>query len=191
MKIIEYFENEKKTNAFIFAVGVIFVLMGIVLENSLEEQCRTVIISIGASTIAGSVVAYITSIYMFKKKKQKEVTEVWGLRSITGSRAEMNIEINKRLEKIDKSLDIIAYGLKSFRESKGNLIEDKIKKGVAVRILTVDPYSKILSYRDLAENRLPGSTSNDIKQLITWIEKLISDNKNANVKIKYCDFLPT
>lgn len=189
MKIEKYLENEKLIHSFIFAVGFISVLVGVLFENLLNGQVSTVLISVGASIIASSIVAYITSIYFFKRKKQKEVTELWGLKSITDSRAEMNIEIDKRIEKMSRSLDVVAYGLKSFRESKGDLIKSKIASGVKVRILTVNPDAEILRHRDSAENKIEGSTANDIRNLVEWIKKISASNKQ--VEIRFCNFLPT
>ena len=188
MSVKKYLENERLVNLLIFAFGVILVTIGILLEDLLKGQASTVLVSVGASIIASSIVAYITSIYILKRKKQKEVTELWGLKSITGSRAEMNIEIDKRIEKMSRSLDVVADGLKSFRESKSDLIKSKIARGVKVRILTVNPNAKILVYRDLAENRIEGSTANDIRNLVEWLEKIGADKP---IEIRFCDFLPT
>ena len=187
MKIVKNIESEKLINALIFLTGLISVLAGVIFENAMKEQVSTVLISIGASIIASSVVAYITSVYLLKRKKQKEITEIWGLRSITGNRSEMNVEIDRRLEKMSKSLDIIAYGLKSFRESKGNLLMSKIERGVKIRILTVNPDSEVLAYRDSAENKINGSTANDIRQLVKWLGEF----ESSSVEIRFCEFLPT
>lgn len=183
----KWFENERLINALIFMIGLVLVFIGIMFNETLGEQWSTVIISVGASVVASAVVSYITSIYLFKKKRLKEITDIWGLRSITKNRSEMNREVDKRLKDANKCLDVMAYGLKSFRESTNELIKDKIQDGIKIRILTVNPDSKYLSYRDLMENKMSGSTSHDIRKLADWIKEFSSDS----IEIRYCDFLPT
>ena len=151
---------------------------------------NTVVISVGASIVASAVVSYITSVYLLKKKKLREITEIWGLRSITENRSDMNKEVSKRLNDADECLDIIAYGLKSFRESVGDTVKTRVQNGLSIRILTVDPNSEFLSYRDDVENKIKGSTANDIMQLSEWIKELAIDGV-TNVELRYCRFLPT
>ena len=186
----KWFESEKLTNALIFMIGLVLVFIGIMFEDLLGEQWSTVIISVGASIVASSVVSYITSAYLVKKKKLKEITEIWGLRSITENRSNMNKEVSKRLNEANKCLDIVAYGLKSFRESAGDTIKLKIQNGLKVRILTVNPDSEILLYRDSIENKIQGSTSHDIVQLTDWV-KSITDECGGEMELRYCKFLPT
>ena len=69
------------------------------------------------------------------------------------NRSYMNKEVSKRLKDAN-----IAYGLKSFRESAGDIVKSKIQNGLEVRILTVNPDSEFLSYCDLVENKIQGST---------------------------------
>ena len=185
-----WLENEKLTNALIFAIGLILVLIGIMFNGSLGEQWSTVILSVGASIVASSVVSYITSTYLVKKKKLKEITEIWGLQCITENRSEMNKEVGKRLKDANKCLDVVAFGLKSFRESAGELIKAKVQNGLVVRILTVNPNSEFLAYRDLVEDKKQGSTAHDIVQLANWVKNL-SKECGGNIELRYCGFLPT
>lgn len=185
----KWLENERLVNTLIFLVGLILVFIGIMFKDKLEEQWSTVVISVGASIVASAVVSYITSMYLVKRKKLKEVTEIWGLRSITENRSDMNKEVSKHLKKADKCLDILAFGLKSFRESVGDMIISRIQAGLVVRILTVNPNSKFLAYRDLVENKVEGSTANDIKQLTDWA--IMASGFGDKIELRYCDFLPT
>ena len=186
----KFFESERLINALIFMIGLVLVFIGIMFNGTFGEQWSTVIISVGASIVASSVVSYITATYLVKKKKLKEITEIWGLRSITENRSDMNKEVNKRLKDATKCLDIMAYGLKSFRESSNDIITSKVEQGLSIRILTVNPNSEFLNYRDLVENKMRGSTAYDIVQLSKWVKSL-SNSSGAKIELKYCQFLPT
>lgn len=194
MKIVEEWlennVNERLINLLVTCLGVIFVVIGVLFSFSNNEIAKTILISIGTSLIASAVVSFLASIYIFKHKREKEITDVWRLISIKDNRSAMNIEVFKRLENAENQLDIIGYGMKSFRESRDELIRSRIQKGLKVRIITVDPNCIFLNQRDIDENKLEGSTANSIRQLNDWVNKLNSEY-NAYVEIKFCRTLPT
>lgn len=88
--------DEGKTNAIICLIGLLLVCIGIIFNKSIGEQWSTVIISIGASLIASAVIAYLTAIYLFKRKRQRELTEVWGLDIIDERAFILNYSCNHR-----------------------------------------------------------------------------------------------
>lgn len=102
----------------------------------------------------------------------------------------MNVLVGERLNKAKDHLDIIAFGLKSFRESKRDIISEKVKHGMSVRIITVDPRCEYLDQRDLDENKVMGSTADSIVQLCRWIVELKKIGGDR-VEIKFCQTLPT
>lgn len=181
---------ERLINIVVGLIGIIMIFIGILFSKNLGEKWEAVVISIGASLVASAMVSYLTSIYIFKHKKEKEITEAWGLERINDNRAQMNIYVAEKLDKSSENLDIIAFGLKSFRESKTELIKNKIQHGMKIRIITVDPNYQNLYQRDKEENKVSGSTADSIKQLQMWcddLKKLSPDN----IEIKYCHSLPT
>lgn len=194
MKIVEeWFENnlnERLINFIVACLGVIFVVVGVLFSFSNNETVKTILISIGTSLIASAVVSFLASIYIFKHKKEKEITDVWRLISIKDNRSAMNVEVYKRLTNAENQLDIIGYGMKSFRESRDELIRSRIQKGLKVRIITVDPNCVFLKQRDTDENKLEGSTASSIRQLNDWVNKLNSEY-NGSLEIKFCRTLPT
>lgn len=194
MKIVEeWFENnvnERLINLLVTCLGVIFVVIGVLFSFSNNETAKTILISIGTSLIASAVVSFLASIYIFKHKREKEITDVWRLISIKDNRSAMNAEVLKRLENAENQLDIIGYGMKSFRESRDDLIRSRIQKGLKVRIITVDPNCIFLNQRDKDENKIEGSTADSIRQLNDWVNNLNSEY-NKYVEIKFCRTLPT
>ena len=121
MKIVEeWFENnvnERLINLLVACIGIVLVITGVLFGFSDNETVQAILISIGTSLIASAVVSFLASIYIFKHKREKEITDVWRLVSIKDNRAEMNIEVHRRLNAAENQLDIIGYGMKSFRES--------------------------------------------------------------------------
>lgn len=184
-----FFRNrESLINSIILFLGIILVLLGIIFLKS--TVISTVLISVGSSLIASSVVSFITTYNMMIRIKQNEITEKWGLECITENRGLMNAIINDCFKKKVSQIDIIAYGLKSFRESKDSTIRNQLIKGMSMRIITVKPDSPILNQKDDDENKMPGSTESSIIDLVTWVGE-INETINANIRLKCIDKLPT
>lgn len=182
--------DERLVNFIVGLIGVILVLIGILSSTTIGPTWEAVIISVGASLIASAIVSYLTSIYIFKRKRAKDITEKWGLRTICETRAEMNTIVTGRIEKAQNHLDIIAYGLSSLRESRTPLLKRKVAHGLNIRILTVDPNCELLKQKDADENKQPGATAASIRALCKWIVEL-QKIQGAKVEIKFCSSLPT
>ena len=179
--------NERMTNIIIGLLGILAVIIAEMNSEKLGDKWATVVISVGTSMIASAIVSYLASIYIFKRKKEKEIVEVWGLESITDNRAQMNEHVMIHLKDSNQHLDIIAYGLKSFRESKHELIQAKINSGLKIRIITVNPECDLLKQKDIDENKIEGSTAKSIEDLCKWAK----DFNNQNIEIRFCETLPT
>jgi hypothetical protein len=136
--------------------------------------------------MASAIVSWITSTYTIKRAKIKAIIDRWGLVGIYETRGEMNIYSDRKLETLSSTLDIIAFGLKSFRDSKSRFVEDKVRSGVKIRILTMNPHGEFVSQREKEENESPGSIKQSIENLAEWVEHLkkIAPDKN-DVQLKY------
>lgn len=77
------------------------------------------LVSIGRSLIASAIVSYLASIYLFKRLREKELSDKWGLETICELRSSMNDRVFECLRSGARELDIVSYGLKSFRETRG------------------------------------------------------------------------
>lgn len=180
--------NAELINGIIFCLGIIATLIGLFIKQS---DLKTIVISIGCSLIASSIVSYLSAKYLMRRNKIKDIVEHWGLEGIYRTRQEMNISCDEHMKELENELDIIAFGLRSFRHSQENLIRDKVKKGLKIRILTTHPQSVFLKQREKDEKRLEGEIKKTIEDLIEWINELkqIAPNPD-NIQIKLYDTLP-
>lgn len=176
-------------NIVIMLIGVVLVILSILV--GLSKECGQVLMSIGASVLASSIVTIITTKYFYKHNTIKEIIEKWGLKGIYRTRSEMNIETNIDLIGNKKELNIIAFGLKNFRQTCTDIVQAKVKGGMQIRILTIDPRSPFLKEREKVEVRNEGSIKLDIINLNDWVHDLkIHEIYENQVLIKFYDSLP-
>lgn len=180
--------NEHATNTLVAMLGIILVLIGAFLP---WEVAKTVLFGIGCSLIASAVVYYLTSLYAYSREKGRDITEKWGALAIYKTRGELNKSCDASVSRTGKNIDMIGFGFRSFREGKGIDIEEKVRSGMNMRILTIHPDSEFLKQREIDEHMIEGSIRATIIELSKWVIKLqqLSPNKN-NVQIKYYDALP-
>lgn len=69
------------------------------------------------------------------------------------------------------------------------LIKALVDGGMRIRIITVDPECPLLGARDRDEERIPGSTSEDIRKLVEWLDALQSSG--GSVSFRCIQTLPT
>ncbi|MCX7109629.1 MAG: hypothetical protein NTX45_05770 [Proteobacteria bacterium] len=107
------------------------------------------------------------------------------------TRAQMNTSANTCLETGNDRLDIIGYGLKSFRDAMTTSIQVKVKSGFKLRILTLNPDSKFVLCREQEEKEVCGQIRNTIIGLRDWVIALKSISSDPNsIRLKYYDSLP-
>lgn len=148
---------------------------------------KNIQISVACSILASNVIMYLTSEYMLRSKRRVELIDKWGVESLYKTRAEMNAPINAALADCKKTIDIVAFGLRSFRETKNEEVDDLLSSGVKIRILTLDPDSKMAGFVDEREDALQGVTKQSIEDLIKWVGE---KEKSGSIEIKKYDFLP-
>ena len=176
--------SEKYINAIIFLIGLAFIILGWALPNS-------ILIGVGSSLVSGSIIAYISSIYIIKNGIRDETIKQWGLRSIYRTRQEMNITSDSYFKNSKEQFDIIGFGLRSLRHSMSKKIEEKIKRGVIFRFLIIHPESSFVVEREKIEDVTQGYIKGEIIQLYSWILNMKSIAKDPDtVQIKFYDTLP-
>lgn len=181
--------NATLLNYIIMLVGIVFITISIII--GIDNTIGLIFNSIGTSMLASAIVVFISSKYLIKNNEIKKIIEKWGLTDIFKTRAEMNKYTNQDLKENKNKLDIIAFGLKAFRQSKSELIISKVKEGMKIRILTIDPNSKFLKERERVEECSEGEIKNTIEQLNIWVNELKDHQQKENqVVIKYYDSLP-
>lgn len=179
---------EHLINIIIALVGLLLVIIGIVISS--REKASTILISVGASLIASSIVAFLSSIYIQKYRRAKEISEIWGILSVEEKRTIMNTRIDECTGNAKKHYDIMAFGLKSLRDGNAKGINDLLKRGASIRILSVDPECKALNDRDIQEKKTEGQTAYTIRQLIGWVEDL-KKTYPGQIEIKLAKHLPS
>lgn len=139
-------------------------------------------ISIVSKKIAEDI-AYINKI--------KQLIEIWGISAIYETRQEMNRSTDIAFETLENNLDIIAWGLKSFRDGKDKIVKEKVKKGLKIRFIAPSPDSYYVKQREIDEKEVEGQIRKTIVDLGQWIEEL---KKIApapeDIQIKYYNSLP-
>ncbi|MCI5161033.1 MAG: hypothetical protein D3917_03220 [Candidatus Electrothrix sp. AX5] len=184
-------------NSLIFLIGFALSAIGIILEAEKtgtffcipRSAIQNILISVGCSIIATSIISFIMTWYLNDDKEARRVIDNWGLKNIE-VRSALNYEINEKLDNMKDGMDIVVFGMKNFLAAKKQLLEDKIEKGRSIRILTIAPDSKYVAQRELEEKEPPGQIRNSIAELISWAERVKSQKKRGTIEVKTYDSLP-
>ena len=180
---------ERLINIVIVLAGILIIIIGIANPN-FDTTVETIFVSIGASMLASAIVSFFSSIYIQKYTHAKEISEIWGISSISDKRNVMNERIDAQIDKTRNQYDIIAFGLKSLREGYSEGVENCLKRGTHIRIITVNPNNPRLETRDKEEKKASGSTKLSIIQLAHWVDEL-NTKYHGQVQIRYSDTIPT
>lgn len=114
-----------------------------------------------------------------------------GLKNLFSTRQAMNIHINDLWHRPVSQLDIIAFGLKSFRDYRNSAVVAQVKNGLKIRILTLNPNSPFLKQRERDEKLVKNSIRKTIIDLEGWCKNINKEVKIRNaIKIKFYDSLP-
>lgn len=84
-------------------------------------------------------------------------------------------------------LDAVAFGLSSFRSKQTSKVETLLRKGINIRIITMNPSSQFTTIRDKEEAKSEGYTRHSIEQLVEWANKLNCKNYKGKIIIKGYD----
>ena len=107
----------------------------------------------------------------------------------TGRSVTIRNEYDDRLSRMKDRLDILAWGLASFREDYGNRLVDWATNGTRIRLLLVNPNSirgsTLCELQDELEGRNRGSTANDIATFLTELE-----SSHGGIEVRVSDFHP-
>lgn len=126
-----------------------------------------------------------------KYQRENSINNVWGLKEIFETRQKMNVRINEIWDDLTNELDIIGFGFKSFRDAQTNSMIEKVKKGLKLRVLTINPFSPFVKQREKDELQIIGSIKKTIIDLEKWITKLKENSNNQdNVQLKFYNSLP-
>ena len=111
----------------------------------------------------------------------------WGLAKVYATRGEMNGSSGKYI-KTAKSIKIIAFGMKSWRDAKSNDVKALLQRGGSIKIITMDPDCPNLKARERDEH--DNTIGNSIRDLVKWAERLNSESASGKIEIRMHDHLP-
>ena len=166
---------------------VVILLVGVILIFAGNRYRSTILISVGSSMVATAIVVFMTDVLL--GVNDQEAVRTWGLEGVYRTRGEMNSSCDLYLRKAS-SIDIIAFGLRSFRDSQTKSVERILRNGGTVRIITMKPDCENLEKREIDENQPKGHISQEIRDLCVWAKKLNSKKYKGKIEIRYHDHQP-
>ena len=170
----------------IILLGVISLIISFNLDEASQRTFAT-LNGVGVSLLLSGLLGIFMNVLFYRKNSQYEVFVDWKIKSIYSSRAIANLTIDTYQEHAKKRVDIIAFGLSSWRQANEQIIDAMLNRNVRIRIITMDPNCEILPIRDRMEGKPEGYTKESILQLQEFFGKT---SKRKNVKIKYHKELP-
>lgn len=179
-------------NIVIGLLGIIIIAVGISLSE--YSILMTILLSIGTSLVASSIVSWLNAKYLVKNENIKILLTKWQILSLYKTKAEMNVDSNEALESCKKSLDIIAEGMHNFILTQDVLLRRKIKSGVKIRIISCDNTAVLLERKK--DESINGSYGDSdpgeyIRQLNDWIKNIRNDYPNCKIEIRYHSSYPS
>lgn len=179
----------KIVNFCIGAIGIICILLGILFHY--YEVASTILLSIGTSILATSIVSWINAKYMLKVRHVEKFMSKWNICNLYKSKADMNtLDANESLEKCSDSIDIIAEGLSNYRVAQGDVLKNKIlRHNVKVRIISCDS-SEMLKQRSQDESYSGiddgKSAVQKVKELNRWVKQIQKELGDKSDAIQIC-----
>lgn len=165
--------------------GIVIVLLGVALcivSAYVIPTWEVISLSIGCSLIASGLVILMHDFFI-ERKQVSELTE-WKIEKIYSTRAERNAEADPNIENARYCIDGIAFGLSTFRTMYGRKIEQCLRKGVQIRLLTMDPEGLFISFREQEEKTAEGGIKDTIYEMVRWADELNQNNTKGKIVIK-------
>lgn len=185
-------KHNRTVNLLIIMLGTVCIFAGILVAQgklACKDILSTLLYGIGGSIVASAIVALINHKYLLFMQHSEILVSSWGLQDIYKTKANMNDDANTALDECKKCIDIIGEGLSSYRSLKGGILEDKIKKGVRVRIISCDS-EKMLIARANDERSTGSDAIQHVQDLNNWVEKIKSERTDCDVVIRYHSTYP-
>lgn len=153
-------------NFMIFIIGVVILFLG--QASFMSETYKNVFLGIGCSVIASAIVAYLNYIYSKASFYAKNIKGKLGLESYDSLEPEKPeySGFEEDIIKTTKQIDLMGYFFKALRYKHSDLIKDKVRSGLQVRFLAVNP--GCISMKEMEETRL----GMDSMELDAWVKEL-------------------
>lgn len=176
---------DEKYNWKSITTGLLVTLAGIILvliDIFWMKTTQNLWISIGCSLIASGLVILLTALVV-ERVKDNPVDE-WKITRIYATRAEKNADSDPELDKARYCVDAVAFGLKSFRSKQTKRVEACLRRGVNIRILTMNPDSPWVKQREIEEKETEGQIQHTINDLVKWADDLNAKNTKGKIVVK-------
>lgn len=164
--------------------GVVIILLGIiscVISAFVPIPWDNILLSVGCSLIASGLVILMHD--FFVERTVSSPLDKWNLKLITSTRAEINPDCEAEMAHVKSNIDIIAFGLRSFRTTHtDSYMLYQLKRGVDYRILTMNPNSSFVLAREQEENNK--NIKDSIEELIAWADDLNEKSPKGKIIIK-------
>lgn len=173
----------KKYNMKAIIVALLVLLAGfafVIADIYWIKTNSNVWISIGCSLVASAMVILLNTFLV--DAQIVDPLQLWKLVKVVSTRAEINSDCSLNMKKAKDHVDIIAFGLQSFRNTQSSEVEECLKKGVNFRILTMDPNSQFVTARENEEDDC--NIKNSIEKLIEWANRLNDKTYRGKIIVK-------
>ena len=176
---------KEKINLKSIVVSLLLIILGIllILCDLFKYETETHLwINIGCSLIASGLVLLLTAVCVERIKD--DPLKSWGVKCIYPTRAKMNEDCSVSVDNAKRQIDVIAFGIRSYRDQKSKMTAKLLNKGVNFRIITMAPDSEFVRQREKEEGEVEGQISHDIKALIQWADELNKKSSKGKIIIK-------
>ena len=165
------------------------LLIGIIVNKTNQPLFSNILTDLGIALVTEAISAIII-LFIISEDNDIKYDNEWGLEKIYRKRSEINTVCDEKLIRCSKNLDFISFGLKNFRNSCELIVKKKLDENVQIRILTINPDSKFVRQREIEEEAAEGSISEEIRNLIKWVNMINSESKREKISIKIYDSIP-
>ena len=176
---MERIDWEKLAIAFFVAFAGFVLIVG---DTYWWETRNNAWLSVGCSLVAAALISCL-NVLLVDWVRERPI-EKWKLEKIYATRSEKNMDSDPKLKELQYRLDGVAFGLKSFRTKQGVQVEDAMRRGVNVRLVTMDPDSRFVGQRELEEKEASGQIRNTIMQLVEWADALNRKGYKGCITVK-------
>lgn len=168
-------------NAVVFLIGIL-----------LTKNANAITSSVGTSVVATGICGWLLFLWVmvtdaslgkYREYKKMGILSLFSERSVA-----IKPEYDSRIEKAKKRIDIIGFGLKSFREDYSQRFEALAANVDEIRILLIDPEfpERRMSFadqRDREERENPGKIKEDVRIFIESTNILRTRYSNFRVRL--------
>lgn len=174
-------------HALVFLFGAFLVALG-----------GEFLVPIGTAMIAAGLAGWIIFVYVLFTQRKAEAVELltdFGLQQAYNERGpNIREEYDIRLNKANEAIDIMGFGLRTFREDQGDYFEGWAHS-LQVRVLLIDPEfpredHTYAEQRDKEEGDDIGNIRRDVRNFIDETSHLIQ-NDDANFEVRLHQCLPS